>query len=93
MKLKPLVNLGLKSLQIIENDLKVEAGALIVTALQNIAVLSAFSRLFNARIPGLERSEIYKERAWREAENLGKMFISICKVMDTELECIKGIQF
>ena len=93
MKVKTMFKLATENLKLLETDLVLDAGPVIVQAFQDLAVLSAFAQVFKLRIPGCERPETYRARAWQEADKLGKMFMSNCEKTDAELECIKNISF
>jgi hypothetical protein len=93
IKVKTMFKLATENLKLLETDLALDAGPVIVQVFQDLAVLSAFAQVFKLRIPDCERPETYKARAWQEAEKLGKMFMSNCEKTDAELECIKNISF
>ena len=93
LKVKALYKLASASLKLLETDLVLDAGPVIVLNLHNMAVLSAFAQALRVRIPGCEKPEAYRARAWQEAGQMGKMFLYECEQMDLELERIKSIPF
>lgn len=93
LNVKALYKLASASLKLLETDLVLDAGSVIVSNLHNMAVLSAFAQSLRLRIPGCEKPEAYRARAWQEAGQMGKMFLYECEQMDLELEMIKTIPF
>ena len=83
-----MVQLGLKSLRLVETNLAsdVGTGPIILRVLRRMAVLSALADAYRVTDTGCENPRYYRDRAWREAEMLGEMFLTDCLTMDQEME-------
>ena len=90
MKVKAMFKLAAENLRLIDTELVLDSGPVIVEALQDMAVLSAFALVFKLRLPGCDKPAAYKAHAYtKKPKNMGEMFLSKCEKMDSDLECIK----
>ena len=87
-QVKYMVQLGLKSLRLVETNLAsdVGTGPIILRVLRRMAVLSALADAYRVTDTGCENPRYYRDQAWREAEMLGEMFLTDCLTMDQEME-------